>query len=81
MVEGWSGRASVRVRTTALAVLVVGITLLVGAFTLVALVRSSLQDGLETSADQRASALVDQIETSGLPESPPAENDEDADGA
>lgn len=81
MVNGWSGRASVRVRTTALAVLVVGITLLVGAFTLVALVRSSLENGLQTSADQSASALVEQIETTGLPEAEPAENDEDADDA
>ena len=71
------GRASVRLRTTAVAVLVVAIALLVGAFALVALVRESLRDGLETSAEQRASALVDQIETSGLPEAEPADDDED----
>ena len=57
-----------RLRTTAAAVLVVAVALLVGAFTLVALVRESLRDGLETTAEQRASALAEQIETSGLPD-------------
>ena len=66
--RGW-GRASVRLRTTAAAVLVVAVALLVGAVTLVALVRGSLRDGLETAAEQRASALADQIEASGLPAS------------
>ncbi len=61
------GRASVRLRTTVAAVLVVAIALLVGAFALVSLVRESLRDGLETTAEQRASSLADQIETSGLP--------------
>jgi signal transduction histidine kinase len=73
--EGRPGRASVRLRTTAGAVLVVAIALLVGAFILVALVRGSLRDGLETSAEQRASALAEQIKTSGLPEAEPADDD------
>ena len=68
MAEGRLGRASVRLRTTAAAMLVVAIALLVGAFALVALVRGSLREGLETSAEQRASAIADQIESSGLPE-------------
>ena len=72
------GRASVRFRTTAAAVLVVAIALLVGAFALVALVRESLRDGLEAGAEQRATVLADQIETSGLPQQP-AEDDEDLD--
>jgi len=63
----WS-RASVRARTTVAAVLVVAVVLLVGAVTLVALVRESLRDGLETTAEQRVAALVVQIETSGLPD-------------
>ena len=77
MAKGRSGRASVRLRTTGLAVLVVAIALLIGAFTLVALVRESLRDGLETSAEERASALTKQIETSGLPEAEPADDDAD----
>lgn len=56
-----------RVRTTAAAVLVVAIALLLGAIALVVMVRGTLHDGLETTAEERASALVQQIETSGLP--------------
>jgi signal transduction histidine kinase len=57
--------------------LVVAIALLVGAFALVALVRGSLRDGLETSAEQRASAIADQIERSGLPAPEPAGDEDD----
>ena len=71
------GRASVRLRTTAAAVVVVAIALLVGAFTLVALVRGSLREGLEISAEQRASGLAEQIEASGLPASGSPDDDED----
>ena len=46
----------------------VAVVLLVGAIALVALVRESLRDGLETSAEQRATALAEQIGTSGLPD-------------
>ncbi len=56
-----------RLRTTAAAVLVVAIALIVGAVTLVALVRATLHDGLETAAEERAASLVRQIETSGPP--------------
>ena len=70
MAEARWSRASVRLRTTVAAVLVVAVVLLVGAIALVALVRGSLRDGLETTAEQRASALAEQIETSGLPERP-----------
>lgn len=62
--------------------LVVAIVLLVGGFALVALVRDSLHDSVEATAEQRASELVQQIETTGLPESGVAEepeDDEDAD--
>ena len=71
MAEGRLGRASVRVRTTAAAVVVVAIALMLGAFVLVTLVGNSLRDGVEASAEQRASALADEIESSGLPEQPP----------
>ncbi len=77
MADGRLGRASVRLRTTVAAVLVVAIALLVGAFVLVTLVRDSLRDGLETSAEQRASALADELETSGLPEPAAPDDDED----
>ena len=83
--EGRLGRASVRVRTTAAAVVVVAIALMLGAFVLVTLVGSSLRDGLETAAEQRASALADEIESSGLPAQPPrdeepGDDDRDDDG-
>ncbi len=71
--EGRLGRASVRVRTTAAAVVVVAIALMLGAFVLVTLVQSSLRDGVEASAEQRASSLADEIESSGLPEQPPGD--------
>jgi signal transduction histidine kinase len=73
--EGRLGRASVRLRTTVAAVVVVAIALMLGAFVLVTLVRDSLRDGLETSAEQRASSLADQIESSGLPEQPRTDDD------
>lgn len=77
MAEARWSRASVRVRTTTAAVLVVTLALLVGAFVLVGLVRDSLRDGLETTAEQRASDLAAQIETSGLPDPPPADEEDD----
>ena len=76
MAEGRLGRASVRLRTTVVAVLVVAVALLVGAVALVALVRGSLHDGVEAGAEQRASALVAQIEASGLPATEQADADE-----
>lgn len=76
MAEARWSRASVRVRTTAAAVLVVAIVLLLGAVTLVTLVRQSLRDGLETTAEERAAALALQIETSGLPDSGLPEGDD-----
>ncbi len=75
MAEGRLGRASVRLRTTVAAVVVVAIALMLGAFVLVTLVRDSLRDGLETSAEQQASSLADQIESSGLPEQPRGDDD------
>ncbi|MDN5892408.1 MAG: HAMP domain-containing histidine kinase [Nocardioides sp.] len=77
---GWS-RASVRLRTTAAAVMVVAMVLLIGGLTLVALVRESLHEGVESNAEQRLSELVAQIETSGLPDEALPEDDDDDDGA
>jgi signal transduction histidine kinase len=74
-----AARASVRLRTTAVAVLVVAAALLAGAVALVALVRGSVRDGLETSAERRASSLAAQIETAGLPPSEPEDADDDSD--
>lgn len=71
--------SSVRVRTTAAAVLVVAVALLAGGFALVALVRDSLRDGLAHTAEQQLSVLVDQIEASGPPSNTAAENDRDED--
>ena len=79
MAEGRLGRASVRVRTTVAAVLVVAVALLLGAFVLVTLVRGSLRDGLETAAEERASALADQIDTTGLPAAPREDPGDDSD--
>jgi signal transduction histidine kinase len=59
------------------AVLVVAIALAVGAFLLVTLVRDSLRDGVETTAEQRASSLADEIESSGLPAQPRADDEGD----
>ena len=77
MAERRLGRASVRLRTTAVAVLVVAGALVGGAFLLVALVGESLRDGLTTGAEQRAAALAEQIESSGLPAAGPAEDDDE----
>ncbi|WP_207619501.1 HAMP domain-containing sensor histidine kinase [Nocardioides sp. IC4_145] len=74
----WSGRASVRLRTTAAAVLVVAVALLLGALVLVAMVRGSLREGVEAGAEQRAADLAGQVEATGPPGS--AERDQDDDG-
>ncbi|WP_306204661.1 sensor histidine kinase [Actinoplanes sp. RD1] len=60
-------RASVQLRTTSAAVLVVAVALVAGAFALVFLVRSSLREGAETTAEQQAAALARQVSASGLP--------------
>ena len=67
-----------RLRTTAAAVLVVASVLAAGAIALVGQVRESLSEGLEASAEQRASALAEQIETSGLPDSEAPDDDEES---
>ncbi len=70
-------KGSVRLRTTAGAVVVVAIALVAGAVVMVALQRSALRDGVESAADERASALADQIEADGLPSRLGAEDDDE----
>ncbi|WP_206051845.1 sensor histidine kinase [Nocardioides ferulae] len=79
--RGWAP-GSVRLRTTAAAVLVVAVVLAVAAVALVLLVRGSLRDGVEVTAEQRAADLVAQVEGGGvsaLPTGDPDEADEDPD--
>lgn len=58
---GWRPAvADVRLRTTAAAMLVVAVALVAAAVALVVLMRGSVRDGLETTAEQRASALLQQ---------------------
>lgn len=68
-----------RVRTTTAAVLVVTVALLLGGVALIVLVRDSMRDGLESTAEQRAGELADQLEKTGLPDPPPADDADDAD--
>lgn len=68
-----------RVRTTAAAVLVVALALLLGGVALVVLVRDSMRDGLESTAEQRADELAEQLETTGLPDPPTADDDDEDD--
>ncbi|MDI6105675.1 ATP-binding protein [Actinoplanes sp. NEAU-A12] len=70
-------RASVRLRTTVLAVAVMAVALIVGAVTLVLMARSSLRGGIETAAEERAAVLAAQIQTSGLPSAAGDDDDDD----
>lgn len=63
-----------RIRTTLAAVLVVAVALAMGAAALVLIVRGSLRDGAETTAEQQAAALAAQVESGRTPA--PAEDDE-----
>jgi signal transduction histidine kinase len=69
----------VRLRTTVGAVVVVALALGIGAVVLVGLQRDALRDGVESSAEDRASALADQIEADGLPSSLGEDDDDDED--
>ncbi|WP_030483902.1 sensor histidine kinase [Nocardioides aequoreus] len=81
MAEAGRRSPGVRARTTLAAVAVVAAALLVGGVALVLLLRASLVDGLEQSAETRASALADQADAGTLPEGQEGEEDdpEDAD--
>lgn len=71
-------RTSIRTRTTLVAVLVVAVALLVGAAALVLAVRASLRSGAETSAEQRADALLAQVAAGQVPVADDEEDDEPA---
>ncbi|WP_340538775.1 sensor histidine kinase [Nocardioides sp. GXZ039] len=64
---GSQPRTGIRVRTTVVAVLIVAIALLAGATALVLLVRESLVDAAQNSAETRAESTAAQIEASGPP--------------
>ncbi|MEV4280129.1 sensor histidine kinase [Actinoplanes xinjiangensis] len=65
-------RASIRLRTTVLAVLVTAVAVVIGAVTLVLLTRASLEGGIRDAAESRASMIADRIRTSGLPDPVPS---------
>lgn len=67
MAEAVRRRPGVRARTTLAAVAVVAAALVVGGVALVLLLRASLVDGLEQSAEQRASSLADLADAGTLP--------------
>jgi signal transduction histidine kinase len=69
----------VRVRTTVGAVVVVAVALGIGALALVGLQRDALRDGVESSAEDRATALAVQIEADGLPSRLGQDDDDDDD--
>ena len=70
-------KGSVRLRTTAGAAVVVAVALVAGAVALVLLQRGELRDSVENAADERASALADQIEADGLPSRVGADDDDE----
>ena len=55
----------------------VAVALGIGAVVLVGLQRDALRDGVESTAEERASAVAGQIEAEGLPESLGEDDDED----
>ncbi|WP_418058994.1 sensor histidine kinase [Pimelobacter simplex] len=70
---------AVRTRTTLGAVVVVALALLIGAAALVLVVRGSLHDAAEATAEHRAADLAAQVEAGGPPASPGAGDPEDDD--
>ncbi|MBU2697208.1 two-component sensor histidine kinase [Pimelobacter sp. 30-1] len=68
-----------RTRTTLGAVVVVALALLIGAAALVLVVRGSLHDAAEATAEHRAADLAAQVEAGGPPASPGAADPEDDD--
>ncbi len=68
--------ASVRVRTTLAAVLVVGVALAVGAIALVLLLRGALAEGVATAAEARAEQIAGALD-SGSDELPGVNRDDD----
>jgi signal transduction histidine kinase len=73
--RAWGG--TVRARTTAVAVLVVGIALLVGAVALVASLREVLTTEVRTAAELRAERAVMALDVGGTPASVVVTDDDD----
>ena len=74
----WRARlGTVRVRTTTIAVVVVGVALIAGAFTLVTLLRTSLIDQLRTAAELRATDVADVLVSGTAPTALAVNDDED----
>lgn len=71
-----AGVATVRVRTTAIAMVVVGVALIAAAFASVAVLRASLMDQVRTAATLRAVDVAGVLE-SGTPPASLAVNDEE----
>lgn len=69
--------ASVRVRTTSAAVLVVGVTLVVGAVVLVGLLRQQLTDQVRTSAELRARDVATALASGTSPHALAVANDDE----
>ena len=68
---------SVRLRTTAAAVIVVGVALVVGAFALVVTLRQTLAEGVRDAAELRADDLVRLLEAGTDPSALPLDGDDD----
>ena len=68
---------SVRVRTTAAAVIVVGVALVVGAFALVVTLRQTLTEEVRDAAELRADDLVRLLEAGTDPSALPLDGDDD----
>lgn len=66
-----------RVRTTAVAVVVVGVALVIGGATLVRLLESSLTDQVQTAAELRAADVAGVLESGTPPRSLAVSDDED----
>lgn len=79
MAEGRRG-ASVRLRTTVGAVVVVAVALGAASIALVLLQRDALHDGVRSVAEERASALADLVEDQGLGAPGLAEEADEDDG-
>jgi signal transduction histidine kinase len=73
--RAWGG--TVRARTTAVAVLVVGVALLVGAVALVASLREVLTTEVRTAAELRAERAVTALDAGGAPASVVVTDDDD----
>jgi signal transduction histidine kinase len=64
----WTKATSIRGRTTAMAVILVGVALLVGAVALVSVMRSALTESVRVDAEARASDVVADLEGGTAPD-------------